>query len=41
MKSFIVACVAVVVIAIGAGMMLNGYQKSAGTAFTAPQGVRI
>lgn len=41
MKAFVVACVAVVVIAIGAAMVLDRYQEPAGTAFASPSGVRI
>jgi hypothetical protein len=41
MKSFLVACVAIAVIAIGAAVMLDKYQESADVAFTAPMSVRI
>jgi hypothetical protein len=40
MKPFIVACIAAVVIAIGAVAVLNGIQKPVETAYTAA-GVRI
>ena len=40
MKSFIVACIAIVVIAVGAAVVLNHYQKPAEEAF-ATTGVRI
>jgi hypothetical protein len=40
MKSFVAACVAIVVIAIGAAFVLEGYQKPAERAFTTT-GARI
>jgi len=41
MKAFIVACVAIIVIAVGAAFMLDRYQEPADVAFTAPASVRI
>ena len=41
MKSFLAACVAIVVIAIGASVVLDRYQESAETAFSSPTGVRM
>ena len=40
MRSFVVACVAAVVIAIGAAAVLDHYQKPAAAAFST-SGVRI
>jgi hypothetical protein len=40
MKTFVVACVAAAVIAIGAVVVLNGIQKPVETAYTT-SGVRI
>jgi hypothetical protein len=40
MKAFLAACVAIVVIAIGASVVLDRYQQSAETAY-ATTGVRI
>jgi hypothetical protein len=41
MKSFLIACVAALVIAIGAGIVLNGTQMQSEHAFTSPTGVRL
>jgi hypothetical protein len=41
MKAFIVACVAVVVVAVGAALVLDRYQEPADVAFASPTGVRI
>jgi hypothetical protein len=41
MKSFLVACVAIIVIAIGAVIALDKYQQAADAAFAAPASVRI
>ena len=41
MKAFLVACVAIVVIAVGASMVLNHYQEPVEEAFSSPTGVRI
>ncbi len=41
MRSFIAACVALLVIAIGAAVILNSYNKSVETAFSSPTSVRI
>jgi hypothetical protein len=41
MKAFIIACVAVIVIAIGGAMVLNHYQEPVTTAFTSSTSVRI
>ena len=41
MKAFLVACVAIVVIAVGASYVLDRYQESAETAYASPSGVRI
>jgi hypothetical protein len=40
MKSFIVACIALIVIAVGAALVLDRYQKPAEQAFSTT-GVRI
>jgi Kef-type K+ transport system membrane component KefB len=40
MKSFIVACVAIIVIAVGAAVVLDRYQQSTEVAYTTT-GVRI
>jgi hypothetical protein len=41
MKAFLVACVAIAAIAVGAAVMLDQYQETADVAFTAPASVRI
>ena len=41
MRSFLLSCAAIVVIAVGAVVVLNQVQKPVGTAFTSPTGVRI
>ena len=41
MRSFLVSCAAIVVIALGAVLVLNHVQKPVETAFTSPTGVRI
>jgi hypothetical protein len=41
MKSFLAACVAIIVIATGAAIVLDRYQKPAEAAFTSPTAVRI
>jgi hypothetical protein len=41
MRSFIAACVALLVIAIGAAVILNAYDKSTETAYASSTGVRI
>jgi hypothetical protein len=41
MKAFIVACLAIAVIAVGASMLLDGYQRPAESAYSSPTGVRI
>jgi hypothetical protein len=41
MKAFLAACVAIVIIAVGASIVLNHYQESAEVAFSSPTGVRI
>jgi hypothetical protein len=41
MRSFVAACVAILVIGIGAALVLNHYNKSTETAFASPTGVRI
>jgi hypothetical protein len=41
MKAFLVACVAIVVIAVGASVVLDRYQESAATAYSSPTGVRM
>jgi hypothetical protein len=40
MRSFVAACIAAIVIAIGSAVVLNGYQKPAIAAFST-SGVRI
>ena len=41
MKSFLVACIAVIAIAVGAAIVLDRYQKPAEAAYASPTGVRI
>ena len=41
MKSFIAACVVIVVIAVGAVYVLDRYQQTAESAYASPTGVRI
>lgn len=41
MKSFLVACVALVVIAVGCAFVLDGFQEAASDAYVAPASVRI
>ncbi len=41
MKAFLIACVAIVVLAIGASMVLDRYQEPVSEAFSSPTGVRI
>lgn len=41
MKSFIIACVAALVIAIGGYFVLSAYQEPVAVAFASPTGVRI
>ena len=41
MKAFIIACAAIVVIAIGGAVALNHYQEPVATAFASPTSVRI
>jgi hypothetical protein len=41
MKAFLVACVAIAAIAVGAAVMLDQYQETADVAFTMPSSVRI
>jgi hypothetical protein len=41
MKSFLVACIAIVVIAVGASVVLDRYQESVGIAYSSPTGVRM
>jgi len=41
MRSFLVSCVAAIVIALGAMIVLNHIQKPVETAFASPTGVRI
>ena len=41
MRSFVMSCLAIVVIAVGAAVILNQLQKPAESAFTSPTGVRI
>jgi hypothetical protein len=41
MRSFLMSCLAVVVIAVGAVVVLNKVQQPVETAFTSPTGVRI
>jgi hypothetical protein len=41
MKSFLAACLAIIVIAVGASMVLERYQEPVQAAFTMPTGVRI
>lgn len=41
MRSFLISCVAAVVIALGGVLVLNHFQKPVETAFSSPTGVRI
>ncbi len=41
MRSFLMSCLAIVVIAVGAVVVLNHVQKPVETAFASPTGVRI
>jgi hypothetical protein len=41
MKAFLIACAAIIVIAIGAFFALDHYQEPAEVAFSSPTGVRI
>ena len=41
MKSFLVACIAIIVIAVGASYVLNHYQEPVSEAFASPSSVRI
>ena len=41
MKAFIVACVAIVVVAIGSAVVLDRYQQSSERAYASQSGVRI
>lgn len=40
MKAFVASVIAVVVIAVGAGFVLNTFQKPAESAYTSPTGAR-
>jgi hypothetical protein len=41
MKTFLIACLAAVAIALVGGVVLNGVQVSADKAFASPTGVRL
>ena len=41
MKTFLVACVAAIVIAVIGGVVLNSVQEPVDKAFTSPTGVRL
>jgi hypothetical protein len=41
MKAFIIACVAIVVIAVGSAFVLERYQQDSEVAYASPSGVRI
>jgi hypothetical protein len=41
MKAFIVACLAIVVVAVGASLVLDRFQEPAQQAYASPTGVRI
>ena len=41
MRSFLASCLAVIVIALGAALVLNYVQKPVESSFTSPTGVRI
>jgi hypothetical protein len=41
MKAFIAACIAIVVIAVGASYVLDAFQKPAQQAFASPTGVKL
>ncbi len=41
MKTFLIACVTAIVIAVIGGVVLNGIQEPVDTAFSSPTGVRL
>lgn len=41
MKAYIAACIAIVVIAVGASLILNQFQEPAQEAFASPSSVRL
>ena len=41
MKTFIIACVAAIIIAVIGGVVLNGMQEPVDKAFTSESGVRL
>jgi hypothetical protein len=41
MRSFLMSCAAIVVIAVGSVVVLNHFQEPVATAFSSPTGVRI
>ena len=41
MKAFLIACAAIIVIAVGASVVLERYQEPAEAAYSSPTGVRI
>ncbi len=41
MKAFLVACIAIVVIAVGASVVLDRYQEPTSEAYASPSSVRI
>jgi hypothetical protein len=41
MQSFVAACVVAIIIAVGAGVVLNVYQEPADVAFSSSTGVRL
>ena len=41
MKSFVIACVVAIVVAVGAAVVLNHYQETSEAAFSSSTGVRV
>ena len=41
MRTFVVACLAAIVLAIGAAAVLNSMQLTASTSYTSPNSVRL
>ena len=41
MRTFVVACIAVIIVAIGAAVVLEKYQQPAEHAFASPSGARF
>jgi hypothetical protein len=41
MKAFLISCAVAIVVAVGSVYVLDGYQRSAETAFASQSGVRL